>query len=172
MKACQKYEDRLEAFQDGELSGLGRWRVGRHVAACLHCRAEVEGLRQVGRLVREGESESAPRVDLWASIAARLPEIDAEFERRGAPTLRPAPRRWAAWLGPLPIGVGGLAAAAIAVALWLSAPGVPVLDAVVEELDAMGNPVELLPSDDKSTIIWVLDPKPVASAKESRRESL
>jgi hypothetical protein len=38
---------------------------------------------------------------------------------------------------------------------------------VVEELDAMGRPVAVLPSDEKSTIIWVLDPSPVANAKES-----
>jgi hypothetical protein len=50
--------------------------------------------------------------------------------------------------------------------LWLRPAGVPVADDVVEELDAMGNPVAVLPSDERSTIIWVLDPKPVASAKE------
>jgi hypothetical protein len=36
----------------------------------------------------------------------------------------------------------------------------------------MGRPVVVLPSDDKSTIIWVLDPKPVESAKESSLEVL
>jgi anti-sigma factor RsiW len=174
MTTCQKYEDRLEALHDGELAGFARWRVARHVAACTQCRTELDELQEVARLVREGERESTPPVDLWASIAARLPALDAELGRRAtsAAPQRSARTGWRTWVGPFPVGVGGLAAASVAVVLWLRAPDVLVADNVVEELDAMGNPVAVLPSDDKSTIIWVLDPKPVASAKESRGGSL
>jgi hypothetical protein len=102
-----------------------------------------------------------------------LPELDAELARRGAPAKLPArERRFGSLFGPVPIGVGGLVAAAAVVALWLRPPGLPLRDDVVEELDAMGRPVAVLPSDEKSTIIWVLDPKPVASREGRSSEQL
>lgn len=169
MTACQRFEDRLEALHDGELGGLARWRVARHVARCTHCRAEMASLGAIASLVREEQSDAMPGPDLWAAIAARLPAIDAELGHRTTPAARERPARerrgWAALLGPLPIG--GLAAATIAFVLYLQLPAAAPRDDVVEELDTMGRPVAVLPSDDKSTIIWVLDPKPVASAKEA-----
>ena len=176
MKACQRTQDRLEAFHDGELAGFLRWRVERHLKSCPHCRSEVEDFGAIAEIVREEELAAMPAPDLWAAIAAQLPAIDAELERRAAPVaaLRPARERkgWAALLGPLPIGVGGLAVAGVAFVLWLRLPGSPVRDDVVEELETMGRSVVVLPSDDKSTIIWVLDPKPAESAKESGLEVL
>jgi anti-sigma factor RsiW len=171
--ACQRYEDWLEAFHDGELSGLARWRLARHVARCPDCGAEVEGLTTLAGLVREQELGATATPDLWAAIAARLPEIDADLARRAAPAVAVRPARlrgsWAGLLGPLPIGVGGLAVAAIALVLLFGGGDLPVppLDDVVEELDAMGRSVAVLASDDKSTIIWVLDPDSVASAEVS-----
>jgi anti-sigma factor RsiW len=171
VSGCDRHQDQLEAYSDGELSGFARRRVARHVAACAACRAEIEQLREIASLVRDAELDSTPSPDLWAGIAARLPEIDADLARRAAParvrTASRGRRRWSSLLGPLPVGVGGLAAAAVAVTLWLRPAAVPAQDNVVEELDAMGRPVAVLPSDDKSTIIWVLDPTPVASAEES-----
>jgi anti-sigma factor RsiW len=166
---CSRFEDRLEAFHDDELSRLSRWRVARHVAGCARCGAEVAALATVGQEVREEELRAGPGPDLWASIAMRLPALDAELDQRAAPAAVVRPRRvgWAGFLGPLPVGIGGLAAAAIALVLWLRPPLLPPSDDVVEELDAMGRPVAVLPSDEKSTIIWVLDPSPVANAKES-----
>ncbi|CAG1002153.1 hypothetical protein MYXO_03105 [Myxococcaceae bacterium] len=163
MTACQRYEDRLEALHDGELTGLSRWRVGRHVASCAHCRAELDSLRGIGEFLRE-EVARDPAPDLWAAIAARLPELDAGLERRSATAVaRPAARRRR--FAPLPIGLGGLVAAAAVLVLWLKTPGLPAPDAVIEDLDSMGRPVAVLPADEKSTIIWVLDPKPVASGE-------
>lgn len=171
MTACQRFEDRLEAFHDGELAGFARWRVSRHLAGCARCRAEIESLRAIARLVQEEERAEAPAPDLWAGIAARLPAIDAELGRRAQTAAAALPararRRWTMGVGPLPIGVGGLAAAAVALLLYLRVPGATVRDDVVEDLDTMGRAVAVLPSDDKSTIIWVLDPKPVASTKEA-----
>jgi anti-sigma factor RsiW len=164
---CQKYEERLEALHDGELKRFARWRVERHVAGCVHCRGEIESLREMGELLREEMSDAEPVLDLWGSIAARLPEIDADLDRRTAPAKPPRESRWRGLFGPIPIGVGGgLMAGAVALTLWLR-PGIPVRDDVVEELDAMGRAVAVLPSDEKSTIIWVLDSEPVKSAKES-----
>ena len=172
MTPCQKFEDRLEAFHDGELSGMARWRVGRHVAGCERCREEIEALHGIGTWLRE-DAGAAPAPDLWAGIAARLPELDAALARRSAP--EPVPvrrRRFGALLGPWPVGVGGLVAAAAVLAIWLQPAGLPLRDEVVEELDAMGRPVAVLPSDEKSTIIWVLDPTPVASREGENRAQL
>ena len=167
MTTCQRYEERLEALHDGELKLLARWRMERHVAGCVHCRGEIESLRQITELLREEVNDAEPVLDLWGSIAARLPEIDADLDRRAAVARPVRERRWYGLFGPIPIGVGGgLMAGAVALTLWLR-PGVPLRDDVVEELDAMGRAVAVLPSDDKSTIIWVLDPEPVKSAKES-----
>jgi anti-sigma factor RsiW len=164
---CQRYEEKLEALHDGELGTFARWRVERHVAGCAHCRGEIHSLRRITELLREDENDAEPVLDLWGSIAARLPEIDAELDRR-APAAKPErERRWPGLFGPIPIGVGGgLMAGAVAVSLWLR-PGLPPRDDVIEELDSMGRAVAVLPSDEKSTIIWVLDPEPSESAKES-----
>jgi anti-sigma factor RsiW len=164
---CQRCEERLEALHDGELKRFARWRVERHVAGCADCRGELESLRQITELLREETNGAEPVLDLWGSIAARLPEIDADLDRRAAPARPVRERRWRGLFGPIPIGVGGgLMAGAVALTLWLR-PGVPIRDDVVEELDAMGRAVAVLPSDEKSTIIWVLDSEPSKVAKES-----
>lgn len=169
MSACQKVEDRLEALHDGELGRLARWRAARHVARCDRCRAEIDALRAVTQVVRESEGPSSHGPDLWAGIAARLPALDEELGRRSAAPARTGPERrtWTSWLRPLPVGVGGLAVAAAALLLWLRISVQPPHDEVIEDLDAMGRPVAVLPSDDKSTIIWVLDPKPASGAEEA-----
>ncbi len=169
MTPCDKYADRLEAFHDGELARMPRWRLARHVARCAHCRAEIDALRAVAGFVRESEASAAPAPDLWEGIAARLPALDDELGRRAGASLRAETwnRTWTAWLRPLPVGVGGLAVAAAALLLWLRVPVQPVNDEVIEDLDAMGRPVAVLPSDDKSTIIWVLDPQPASGAEEA-----
>jgi hypothetical protein len=42
---CELMGPRLSAWVDGELIGVSGWLVGRHVASCAVCAAEVESLR-------------------------------------------------------------------------------------------------------------------------------
>jgi len=167
--ACRHYEDRLGRFHDGELGSWARFWTGRHLGRCGGCREELSLLQHMGGLLRERE-EAAPGVDLWAGIAARLPGVDADLVGRTAPSARrerrPRSRVW-----PVPLGVGGLAAATVA-AVLLVGPGPPPLDDTVEEIDSMGRQVAVLPSDGQSTIIWVMDPPRGGSGEEVERERL
>jgi len=95
----------VTGWVDGELGPEERARVETHLATCPDCRAQAE-------------EEAALRVRLRGLPA---PEVPAGLEDRLRRRLRPAPRRWPAWLG--------LAAALLATVLWLgSNPSVIALE--------------------------------------------
>ena len=69
----------LNAYHDGELSGLRRWVFERRLARSAGLRAELEGLKRLSRCVQELDPQP-PSVDVWDEIAIHLPAIDAQFE--------------------------------------------------------------------------------------------
>ena len=143
-------EGRLEAYRDGELGRLARWRVERVLARSERARAELAALEELGRRVREtAPSGAAP--DLWLAIRARLPEpAVAAFQT--------PPRRRTAWL---PWAAPALAAVAVAVALGLLGGEVdPAPEGSVRWLHARGRPALVLQDDREATIIWVLESRP------------
>lgn len=64
----------LKAYLDGELSGMRRYFVGRHLTGCVSCREEVAGLRQFGAEMRDSET-AVPSPQLRQRILASLPEM-------------------------------------------------------------------------------------------------
>ena len=64
----------LKAHLDGELSGMRRYFVGKHLAGCASCREEVAGLRQFGAEMRDLET-AVPSPQLRQRIMANLPEM-------------------------------------------------------------------------------------------------
>ncbi|GEM_PF-3655009 len=64
----------LKAHLDGELSGMRRYFVGKHLARCASCREEVASLRQFGAEMRDLET-AVPSPQLRQRIMANLPEI-------------------------------------------------------------------------------------------------
>ncbi len=155
MTSCSRVGDALGAFHDGELSGLLRQRIERHLLHCAGCRRQLTSAQSLGEFLRR-RAASVPSPDLWGAIAPRLTEIDA-----GLPVARPR-TGWLEGLRALPGFARPLAAlTAVAAAIALIALGIGSprgTDAgVVRWLDSHGSPVILF-EDPDSTIIWLLDP--------------
>ncbi|HNV04122.1 MAG TPA: zf-HC2 domain-containing protein [Vicinamibacterales bacterium] len=57
--SCAVVRGRLSAYQDGELPVASRVAVDAHLRACASCAAELDGLRELGALLRERAADSA-----------------------------------------------------------------------------------------------------------------
>jgi ferric-dicitrate binding protein FerR (iron transport regulator) len=139
----------LEAYHDGELRGLARLRLERHLARSPELRLELEALRALRARLRERD-EGGPAPDLWPGIEARLAAATLPAERP-----RSLPRRLVA-----PIGALAAAAAAAAFALVYLGPEPAPQGGVVRWLDSRGTSVLVLEDDSATgvTVIWLLDP--------------
>ncbi len=143
----------LQAYHDGELRGLARWRFDRRVRRSPALRRQLEVLARLGNRVRESEVRG-PGPDLWDRIEQRLPALDARRAEAEQRVGRLAPGSWLR-----PMGAVAVAAAAV-VALILGGTDAPVLQGgVVRWIDAGERSVMLLEDDEESgvTIIWVLE---------------
>lgn len=100
MTICAEFRDGLLAADPSILRGEGDDRLARHVRSCASCAAAA-------RLFLEGADA------LDHALAEDLPPLDTGAVLRRARSIEPAPRR------RLLPGVAGLAAAAVAAALWL-----------------------------------------------------
>ena len=59
---CEKVQENLSAYLDGELSPQEADAVRAHLESCEDCAAEAESLRSTVRLVRSLERAQAPAV--------------------------------------------------------------------------------------------------------------
>ncbi len=177
----------LNAYHDGELSGLRRWLFERRLSRSPRLRAELEELKRLAHWV-QGVGAQPPSVDVWDDIALRLPAIDAQFvdlrqrpeeqrqrpeeqrqrpeEQRQRPEGQPQRRdEWRGWRG-----MGWLAAysrplaavavtAALALALFLGImeDAVSPTPGVIRWLDTGGRSVMVLEDQGDATIVWLLD---------------
>lgn len=88
---CDRVRTRLNAYADGELSGLRRWRIGRHVRGCPACRSFLASLGELNRMLGQ-----LPLPALPAGLAER---VVAAAKHRAPSTTRPSPiGRVAEWL--------------------------------------------------------------------------
>src|SRR5262245_5191154 len=141
---------RLQAYYDGELSGLARWWLERRLRRSPALRAELAALARVGEWVRDAHVEEAAP-DVWDSIALRLHAIDARRADVRAPR-----RSWVGWLA-VPGAVVSAAIAAVLAYHELAPVKPPAATGVVRWLDSGGRDVMVLEGDPGTTIIWVLD---------------
>jgi anti-sigma factor RsiW len=168
MTSCERVGSWLDGYHDGELGALRRWWVGRHLAGCTDCRAEVSSLARLGDWMRDAAS-SAPAVpDLWAGVAARLPLPE--------PRVEIAPARTPVWAGfrpwsSKPFLGGALATAAVAAVLVVHpfGPAGAPHGSVVRSINSHGRPVIVLEGNavegktvegraaTAPTIIWMMD---------------
>lgn len=158
MTSCQRFAEELHAYHDGELAGVRLRRLTRHLATCAPCTRELAEIARVAECVRESEGTVTAPDGLWERIALRLPAIDAQVAEEAPSARRPRTLfgRPLLWLAR-PVGAGLVAAAICAVVVvqqW--APPPPTID-VVRRLETRGSPVMVLPEEDGSTIIWVMD---------------
>lgn len=80
---CEAYRPSLGALVDGELPGAEMIRITEHLDVCVRCRAEVEGLRRIGQLLRVGvdDQPEPPLTGLSSGIVARVRAEDAQSWR-------------------------------------------------------------------------------------------
>jgi anti-sigma factor RsiW len=185
----------LNAYHDGELSGLRRWLFERRLSRSPRLRAELEELKRLARWV-QGVGAQPPSADVWDDIALRLPAIDAEFaeqrqrlaeqrQRRGEQRQRRAEQRQTRderreWRGMdwLAAYSRPLAAAAITVALALALflgimeDAVSPTPGVIRWLDTGGRSVMVLEDQGDATIVWLLDPLEDEISKGGSREAV
>jgi len=166
----ERFERELEAWRDGELSWLARWRVERRLRRDPEAKRRLAALDAAGRLLREIDAD-APAPDVWDAVRLRLPALDARRAEAEAATRRAGLARGLRWSA-----AGGVAAAAAALALVLrfggeaAAPEPP--PGAVRWLDARGLPMMVLRDDAEATIIWVPEQAPAvrSGATEARHD--
>jgi len=154
VSARDRASPRLQAYYDGELRGLARWRFERRLARDPAARQELRALEETGRLVREAEAE-APSPELWESIRLRLPALDVQRAEAEEARTAPRSRLWA--LSPW-VGVG-VAAAALALAIGVEWGDASAAGSV-RWIDSRGTPLMVLQDDSEATIIWVIEGEP------------
>ncbi len=108
------FEDRLDAFLDGELEGAEQARFARHLAACRRCRRAAA----LHRAARSG-LEAAPVDRATGALRARLRDaLEGADAMRGI-----ASRRISGWIAGLGAAAG--VALIVALALWGRGPDGP-----------------------------------------------
>lgn len=137
----------LNAYRDGELSGLARWRFERRLRRSPELQRELAALSRIGDWVRESHAE--PAADLWDAIALRLPALDARRAEADA-AARPG-LGWLAWPGAF----ASVALAAVFAFQWLAAP-TPNRIGVVRWVDSGPRDVMVLQAAPDTTIVWVI----------------
>ena len=105
----------LQAYVDGELDASRRAEIERVLHGDAEARQLVEGLRALGKLVREHEpihSVPAPRAFYWSQIQRRIDTAEAREAAVAATNVSHPPVKsalqWLRWLIPA-LGVAAVA---------------------------------------------------------------
>ncbi len=73
---CERIQEELPAYLEGDLSGRALRRVERHLSECEACRRESRALRRTVELLHPLGGQSIPK-DVTALVMARLPASEA-----------------------------------------------------------------------------------------------
>jgi anti-sigma factor RsiW len=156
----------LNAYHDGELSGLRRWLFERRLSRSPRLRAELEELKRLAHWV-QGVGVQPPSADVWGDIALHLPAIDAQLAEQRQSRAEQRQRRderrdwrgmdWlAAYSRPL-AAVAVTAALALALFLGIMEDAAPPTPGIIRWLDTGGRSVMVLEDQGDATIVWLLD---------------
>lgn len=109
MLICYRTRRRIGAYLDEALGDRESARAAAHIAVCVRCHAEVESLRRVSVMLRQGMPSPAPPdwTSFWEGIRRGIeaPHVEAPARPR--------------WRPRLVVGTAGaLAVAASLVVLW------------------------------------------------------
>jgi hypothetical protein len=148
----------VSALLDGQLTGLRRWLVQRHVNRCVVCGSEYRHQHHVRKMLAENLS-SAQMNDsaefFWSQVKRKI-------EAAGQQTAEvPAPRLGLMdWVGQHQYALAsvGVAAVVIAAAFWFTHTRRSVSVAMVEDVftELPDTAATAYPTSDKGTsVIWV-----------------
>src|SRR5437870_9149879 len=79
---CDRVDDELSGYRDGELSRLRRWRIGSHLDRCHRCATAAEELGAVDSQMRHALLASESPEYLTAAVMRRLPAMPPARRRR------------------------------------------------------------------------------------------
>jgi Putative zinc-finger len=160
------HTETISGLLDGELKGIRRWMVERHVQVCPICAVEYRRQRHVRRMLQANPSAvqmSDSAEVFWSKVKAEIRDRDAKQIRK--PTVKLLPD-WS-WQHPFALATGVTVAVAALCVVWLTrtpvrpvgpAPTGPASYAKVEQLKtAIPNTsaTPLQPDDSQITVIWV-----------------
>lgn len=118
--SCPEYEDRLNDYAGGYLSGRARQEVDEHLLVCVACREEVHALKALlGDLAGLPREIEAPE-EIWQATAGEL-RGRMDPARPGAGPAREAERAWSRWV-PLAVAASAVLVAALALMVAVSQP--------------------------------------------------
>ena len=140
-------DSELAAYAAGELDSASRERVERHMVECDECRATIADFRSLLDELRATMPFAGPPDDAVASPRYRA-EIRARLTAR-----RPGGGR-RGWLRPLPVAASLVAAAAVAIVIWVAAPQPLPGDLTAMEYDGLA---ARLPLIDEYRVVESLD---------------
>jgi anti-sigma-K factor RskA len=146
-------QELVEAYHDGELSGLARRRFEGALRRSPELRRELAELAALRRALCEREARE-PGPDLWDAVALRLPALDA-WRRAGA-RARGGLAGWAWMAKPLAAAAATALVAAGALLSWPRSQPTRAVP-VVRWLDSGDRNVMVLEESSDTTIIWVFD---------------
>lgn len=154
---CDAMDQFLSAFADGELLGVDRATVERHLAGCARCRATVNDYREWGTALLETVGTKAAR-DLsgitWPPAPVRAPAHP--------PLLTPRRRLFydvARWSHPWPVFAGAAALVALIIGVGLWRPEAPERLVEIDRLDAAGSVMVFTADEGRTAIIWLSEPE-------------
>lgn len=149
----------VSALLDGQLTGIRRWLVQRHVNRCIVCGAEYRHQHHVQKMLQENLSPAQMNETaefFWS-------QVQRGIEAAGNQTIRvPAPRlTWPDWLRQHQFALASATAAVVLLvgsALWLTQSRHPAAFAMVETVstalpDTAASAYST--SDKGTTVIWV-----------------
>jgi len=161
---CEKIQQRIGAWLDGELPPRKAGRIEKHVESCPICRAEAARLRALQNLLREGFSAAVSTQDgglssLHERIVGRIPDRRGgsgkavERTKFQIPSFRFRP-------AALSFAVTVLIVSAVFFTIYKPAPTViktnSVNDCIVEDVESGSHTLLLFKTHGSAmTVIWV-----------------
>lgn len=106
---CQKAQNLISAYVDGELGGQEMLAIRHHLSGCPECSGEYESLLAVKRMFGK-LSPKRPAGDLAAMICSRLDEVHVPFHAR---VIAAARNQFRAFPAGMRVGAAGIAVIAM-----------------------------------------------------------
>lgn len=156
----------LQAYHDGELWVLGRWRVARALRGSPALRHELAQLQNVSGWMQKIESEQHPidSPDTWSEIGPALSRIDAEV---GSAVFVSRSRTRASWHWGSLLAGGAVAAVLLLAVVLDNGQGIPehrgtgmheeIAGGALRYLQTYGVSTVVSQDSEDVTIIWLMD---------------